>query len=212
MNLKSLGEQPPKVGLKPSTLGLRVQRSTDWASQVAKNGPFPMSSPSNKISLTCSKTYIFRLTFFLIIFLVNFLLLSELCFISDSVHINFYCLIKYVSRPLVVSGEAGWCRQFWTTARRTDLFYFLEKIRIQNTAAERAGLSRPWLALWFLEFFCRRRWFHEAMPHCSHIRRLLKVINWETVIDMYTLLYIKYTTNEDLLHSTDSSIQCSVVT
>ena len=128
-------------------------------------------SLSNKISLTCSKTFAFN--FLLIIFLVKFLLLSALRFISDSVHINFHCLIMYVkkiimyvSSPLVVSGEAGWCMQFWTTARRTDLFYFPEKIRIQNTAVERAGLSRPWVALWFLAFFCGRRvvpWSHASL-------------------------------------------------
>ena len=37
-------------------------------------------------------------------------------------------------------------------------------------------------------------------------------INWETEVDMYTLLYIKWITNKDLLYSTGSSTQYSVRT
>ena len=37
-------------------------------------------------------------------------------------------------------------------------------------------------------------------------------INWEIGIDIYTLLYIKQTTNKDLLYSTDNSTQYSVMT
>ena len=39
-------------------------------------------------------------------------------------------------------------------------------------------------------------------------------MNWETGIDIYTLLIlcIKYITNENLLYSTGNSTQCSVVT
>ena len=37
-------------------------------------------------------------------------------------------------------------------------------------------------------------------------------INWEIGIDIYTLLYIKYITNKDLLHSTGISSQYSVMT
>ena len=37
-------------------------------------------------------------------------------------------------------------------------------------------------------------------------------INWEIGIDMYTLLYIKQIINKDLLHSTHSSTQFSVMT
>ena len=37
-------------------------------------------------------------------------------------------------------------------------------------------------------------------------------INWEIGIDVYTLLYIKYITNKDLLCSTGNSTQYSVMT
>ena len=37
-------------------------------------------------------------------------------------------------------------------------------------------------------------------------------INWEFVIDIYTLLYMKYITNKSLLYSTGNSIQYSVIT
>ena len=37
-------------------------------------------------------------------------------------------------------------------------------------------------------------------------------MNWENGIDIYTLLHIKSITNEDLLYSTENSIQCSVMT
>ena len=37
-------------------------------------------------------------------------------------------------------------------------------------------------------------------------------INWKTVTDMYTLLYIKEATNEGLLHSTGNSTQHSIMT
>ena len=35
--------------------------------------------------------------------------------------------------------------------------------------------------------------------------------DWEFGIDMYTLLYLKYITNKDLLHSTGNSAQYSVI-
>ena len=37
-------------------------------------------------------------------------------------------------------------------------------------------------------------------------------INWEIRIYIYTLLYTRYITNNDLLHSTGSSTQYSVMT
>ena len=37
-------------------------------------------------------------------------------------------------------------------------------------------------------------------------------INLEIGIDIYTVLYIKYITNEDLLYSTENSTQNSVMT
>ena len=37
-------------------------------------------------------------------------------------------------------------------------------------------------------------------------------MNWEIRTDIYTLLGIKQITNENLLYSTGSSTQCSVVT
>ena len=37
-------------------------------------------------------------------------------------------------------------------------------------------------------------------------------IDWEFGIDMYTLLYLKSITNEELLHSTGNSAQYSVIT
>ena len=37
-------------------------------------------------------------------------------------------------------------------------------------------------------------------------------MNWETGIDIYTLLCIKQITNENLLYSIGNSTQCSVVT
>ena len=37
-------------------------------------------------------------------------------------------------------------------------------------------------------------------------------INWEIGIDIYTLLYIKYITNKNLLYSTGKSTQYSVMT
>ena len=37
-------------------------------------------------------------------------------------------------------------------------------------------------------------------------------INWETRIDIYTLLYIKWIPNTDLLYSTGNSTQYSVMT
>ena len=37
-------------------------------------------------------------------------------------------------------------------------------------------------------------------------------INWEIGIDIYTLLYIKYITNKDLLYGTGNSTQYSVMT
>ena len=37
-------------------------------------------------------------------------------------------------------------------------------------------------------------------------------ITWEIVIDVYTLLNIKYITNKDLLCSTENSSQYSVMT
>ena len=37
-------------------------------------------------------------------------------------------------------------------------------------------------------------------------------MNGEVGTNMYTLLYIKYTTNENLLHTTGNFTQCSVVT
>ena len=37
-------------------------------------------------------------------------------------------------------------------------------------------------------------------------------INWETGIDIHTLLYIKGITNKDLLYSTGNSTQYSVMT
>ena len=39
-----------------------------------------------------------------------------------------------------------------------------------------------------------------------------KVINWETGIDIYTLLHIKQITNKKLLYSTRNSTQYSVMT
>ena len=36
-------------------------------------------------------------------------------------------------------------------------------------------------------------------------------INWEIGIDIYTLLYIKYITNKDLLYSTGNSTQYFVM-
>ena len=36
-------------------------------------------------------------------------------------------------------------------------------------------------------------------------------INWKIGVDKYTLLYIKQITNKDLLYSTESSSQCSVM-
>ena len=36
-------------------------------------------------------------------------------------------------------------------------------------------------------------------------------IDWEFGIDMYTLLYLKYITNKDLLYSTGNSAQYSVI-
>ena len=36
-------------------------------------------------------------------------------------------------------------------------------------------------------------------------------INWETGIDIYTVVYTKQTTNKDLLYSTGNSIQYSVM-
>ena len=36
-------------------------------------------------------------------------------------------------------------------------------------------------------------------------------IDWEFGIDMYTLLYLKYKTNKDLLYSTGNSAQYSVI-
>ena len=37
-------------------------------------------------------------------------------------------------------------------------------------------------------------------------------INWEVGTDIYTLLYIKWITNKDLLYSTGNSTQYSVMT
>ena len=37
-------------------------------------------------------------------------------------------------------------------------------------------------------------------------------VNWEIGIDIYILLYIKQTTNKNLLYSTGNSIQYSVIT
>ena len=37
-------------------------------------------------------------------------------------------------------------------------------------------------------------------------------INWETGIDIYTLLYIKQITNKDLMYNTGNSTQYSVMT
>ena len=36
-------------------------------------------------------------------------------------------------------------------------------------------------------------------------------VNWKTEIDIYTLLYIKYITNKDLLYTTGNSTQPSVM-
>ena len=36
-------------------------------------------------------------------------------------------------------------------------------------------------------------------------------IDWEFGINMYTLLYLKYITNKDLLYSTGNSAQYSVI-
>ena len=36
-------------------------------------------------------------------------------------------------------------------------------------------------------------------------------IDWEFGIDMYTLIYLKYITNKDLLYSTGNSAQYSVI-
>ena len=46
----------------------------------------------------------------------------------------------------------------------------------------------------------------------SRNQRAGVVVNWETGIDIYTLLCIKQVTNENLLYSTGNSTQCSVVT
>ena len=37
-------------------------------------------------------------------------------------------------------------------------------------------------------------------------------MNWEIGLDIYTLLYIKEITSENLLYSTGNSTRCSVVT
>ena len=37
-------------------------------------------------------------------------------------------------------------------------------------------------------------------------------INWEIVIDIYTLLHIKYITNKNVLNNTGNSTQYSVMT
>ena len=37
-------------------------------------------------------------------------------------------------------------------------------------------------------------------------------IDWEFGMDMYTLIYLKWTTNKDLLYSTGNSAQFSVIT
>ena len=42
--------------------------------------------------------------------------------------------------------------------------------------------------------------------------RWRREINWEIGINIYTLLYIKYSTNKDLLYSTGNSSQYSVMT
>ena len=43
-------------------------------------------------------------------------------------------------------------------------------------------------------------------------RRVGRGIDWEFGIDMYTWLYLKQITNKDLLYSTGSSAQYSVIT
>ena len=35
-------------------------------------------------------------------------------------------------------------------------------------------------------------------------------INWKNGIDIYTLLYIKYITNKDLLYNTESSVMADM--
>ena len=37
-------------------------------------------------------------------------------------------------------------------------------------------------------------------------------INWETGIDIYTLLYMKQITSQELLHSTENSTQYCIIT
>ena len=66
-----------------------------------------------------------------------------------------------------------------------------------------------------INLFAKQKLRHrcrEQTYRCQGGKRGRGGMNWEIGTDTHTLLCIKQVTNENLLHSTGNSTQCSVVT
>ena len=65
-----------------------------------------------------------------------------------------------------------------------------------------------------MNLFTKQKWSHRCRKQTYGYQggKAGGGINWEIVIDIYTLLYIKQITNKDLLYSTGNSTQYSVMT
>ena len=71
--------------------------------------------------------------------------------------------------------------------------------------------------MWNLEKWCRRTELQsrnrdtEVENKCMDTKGVRGGMHWETEVGIYTLLYIKYITNKDLLYSIGNSTQYSVM-
>ena len=64
-----------------------------------------------------------------------------------------------------------------------------------------------------MNLFANQKQSHRCRKQLSHYQgKGGGVVNWETEIDRYTLLYIKQVTSEDLVYSTGNSTQYLVMT
>ena len=70
--------------------------------------------------------------------------------------------------------------------------------------------GKSWLLYFFVCFlFLKRRAFHQSDCIDDKLQQPLQRVR-EFGMDMYTLLYLKWIMNKDLLYSTGNSVQCYV--
>ena len=65
--------------------------------------------------------------------------------------------------------------------------------------------------LYYLKFFHIKHWIQILCKQEVDGERMLEGIAREFGMDLYTLLYLKWIINKDLLHSLWNSVQCYVV-